>query len=234
MPRLTLSLLLWVWTGIPLASALRCSPVAASLLHRGSHATTAGRLRLFVPHAVDGLDMSGATAAAQLTKRVEALLCEREDLRYERRYREADAVRDELASLGVTVWDETSYGSLADARAPRRDGGRDGLDPSSALARRRGATTFTGPISVALRAPIGLTSPTLTRATVGHAPSRGYASNEFGHDYSRSEDDESTVTALQMEQINDMLRLRLEAKLAKDYREADMLLEELGRALAST
>ena len=231
MPRLTLSLLLWVWTGIPLASALRCSPVAAALLH---HRLTCHDRR--APAAVcaprggwSGYERGDDGGGPIDEKRVEALLCEREDLRYERRYREADAVRDELASLGVTVWDRDKLWVFGDdARAPRRDGGRDGLDRfKRSREKARGNNFYRSNQRSAARSNWFDEPDPYSRDSRPRTKSRVRELNEFGHDYSRSEDDESTVTALQMEQINDMLRLRLEAKLAKDYREADMLLEEL-------
>lgn len=52
--------------------------------------------------------------------------------------------------------------------------------------------------------------------------------NEHGHDYTRSEDDTTRLDEAAIADVHALLRDRLEAKLARDFSEADALLAELG------
>ena len=52
--------------------------------------------------------------------------------------------------------------------------------------------------------------------------------NEFGHDYSRNDDDRTTLDSATSEKIHRLLWQRLEAKLSRDFGKADELLAELG------
>ncbi len=51
--------------------------------------------------------------------------------------------------------------------------------------------------------------------------------NEHGHDYERHEEDTATLDAEQLERVNDLLRLRLEAKLERNFDVADAHLASL-------
>lgn len=49
----------------------------------------------------------------------------------------------------------------------------------------------------------------------------------LGHDYSRAEDDDASLREGALDSINELLRERLEAKMARRFQAADVLLEEL-------
>ena len=51
--------------------------------------------------------------------RVEALISERTDLRINRQYNDADAVRNELAQMGVQLWDRDRVWSCSTTPPPR-------------------------------------------------------------------------------------------------------------------
>lgn len=59
---------------------------------------------------------------------------------------------------------------------------------------------------------------------------RGSRDKDFGpagHDYTRAEDDEAVLGEAERGDIDELLRRRLEAKLGREFEEADALLEEL-------
>ena len=51
-------------------------------------------------------------------KRVESLLDERQELRRNRRYEDADIIRDRLNAMGVTIWDKERVWSCGGALPP--------------------------------------------------------------------------------------------------------------------
>ena len=57
--------------------------------------------------------------------------------------------------------------------------------------------------------------------------SRVRALNEWGHDYEQAADDARQLDGVALAQVNGLLRDRLEAKLARDFGEADALLAQL-------
>ena len=131
----------------------------------------------------DGVD---DTMSAQ----IEAMLQERDELRRQRDFAGADAIRDELRdTLKVVIDDRRKTWWIDDNDTPgRQQGGRNRRSSKEARERDFGPS---------------------------------------GHDYTRAEDDGAELAESELNDINELLRRRLEAKLGRDFVEADTLLEEL-------
>ena len=179
----------------------------------------------------DAADTSPADVA-----RVEALLAERTALRRERRYDEADAVRDELNTMGVNVWDRDRIWSMDDA-PPTMDREANGYLRANSRASENNfyrssqrAGSRAGRYEDANRnSEARYDYDPYSRDARPRTKSRARDLNEFGHDYSRADDDTTAgaTNNAQWEGINELLRDRLEAKLARDFDEADALLAQL-------
>ena len=151
---------------------------------------------------------------------VERLLTDRESLRRERRYEDADALRDEIAQMGVQIWDRDRLWAVGDAPPPRNEynkANERGRENNFYRDTQRRAVSF----DEARADPYSRDSRPRTKSRVREL-------NEFGHDYTRCEGDYSAnLDAASVAAVNEMLRERLEAKLAKDFGEADALLAQL-------
>ena len=193
------------WLSVPRiggSSLVRARSTVAALYDGGS-GTESGYLR-------DNNDGGGEIDA----KRVDRLLADRNNLRRMRRYQEADAIRDELMAMGVRVWDRDRLWSCSE-RPPSQAGLRSHERTRNNFYRnsqRRGSEP-------------GRDSPFPPRPIQRREP-RTF--NEWGHDYGRAEDCEATtINGTTLLAINNLLRQRLEAKFAKDFSQADALLQEL-------
>lgn len=152
------------------------------------------------------------------------MIAERNSLRRERRYDEADAVRDQLNGMGVQIWDTDRLWSLEGTPPPDRDN-------TYFQARERSTANnfYRNAQRAGSRGGRYEEEDPYARDERPRTKSRVRDLNEFGHDYSRSEDCEGSlrVESASFEAINTLLRERLEAKLARDYDEADALLAQL-------
>ena len=170
-------------------------------------------------------------------------------LRRNRRYDEADAVREELINMGVQIWDRDRVWSCGAAPPPREESDYYRADERSTgnnfyrSAQRMAARQDAYPPSRGgppARGPRGYNDgysddsydreyDPYARDSRPRTKSRARNLNEHGHDYTRSEDDETAKDDDDeaLEGINTMIRERFEAKLARDFDEADALLAQL-------
>ena len=195
-------------------------------------------------------------------KRVEALIADRNALRRERRYDEADEVRAELCSMGVALFDKERVWILGNSRPqPRsnadygrieygRNAGGSGraperrIDPSDGGSfTQREFQEFYGPREWRRRWESAAPTSGGGNGRSGGGRDGGYGAprvprerkfNEFGHDYERSLKDVAPLEVDSLAQVHEKIRLRMEAKLAKDYVTADSLKEELITAYGVT
>ena len=130
---------------------------------------------------------------------VEALLTERDALRATRQWKAADAIRTQLwDKFAVEVNDRDRRWRLDPERVPPNKVVRSGC-----LDLKRGPSN---------------------KATVRSGPRlRNFGT--VGHDYTRADDDFSILGREALGGINDLLRERLKAKMARRFQEADRLLE---------
>lgn len=150
-------------------------------------------------------------------RRVESLLVDRNAARAAKRFDQADAIREELTSMGVAVWDRDRAWS-ADGNAPTRD---NNYQRASEHGR---ANNFYRNNQRGRDNDGGFDDAPRQRR---YAPSPPKEWNEWGHDYSRSEDDQSkSIDGEKLLGINDVLRRRLEAKFERDFAQADALLRD--------
>lgn len=177
--------------------------------------------------------------------RVEALISERTDLRINRQYNDADAVRNELAQMGVQLWDRDRVWSCSTTPPPRsrsertEDLGNNFYRKAQRFAARE-VSGGGGYARGAGRSGYGRGSLYIdgeaqrsgSGARIGYdarprAKPKERKFNEHGHDYSRSGDDRTELAEAAVEAINTMLRERMEAKFARNFDEADALLQRL-------
>ena len=138
---------------------------------------------------------AGDVAAVDVAA-VESLLLERNELRRTRDFNAADAVRDELAAMGVSVQDRELTSRVGGYRGGGRSGGYGGGGYGGGGG--GGAPRDFGPT---------------------------------GHDYAHDDEfDEAALDEATLERIDGLLASRLQAKLTRNYDEADAVLETL-RAL---
>ena len=150
-------------------------------------------------------------------------------MRRERRFEEADEIRDEIVQLGVQIWDRDRLWSTSGAPPPRNE-----YNEADSSARRNNfyrdtqrsaARSVRAQPSYEERVPYSRDGRPRTKSTARQL-------NENGHDYTRSPTDVSTGLkegSTSLEAVHELLRERLEAKLAKDFDEADALLAQLER-----
>ena len=131
--------------------------------------------------------------------RVEELIAERSDLRMARDYEGADAVRDELRGMGVTVHDREMEWFVGRGGS----GARSGYDSGSGGGRYNDG----GGERRSFRTPQDF--------------------GPDGHDYVRDERDASELPDGALEEINDLLARRLEAKMKRAFNTADGLKDQL-------
>jgi len=166
-------------------------------------------------------------AAAVDAQLVEDLLTEREQLRKERRYDDADALRDELDAMGVMVWDRDRVWSATNAPPPRNEVARAGE-------RSRDNNFYRSAQRFGARSLDGTFDDEYARDGRPRSKSKARHLNEHGHDYQRSENDQKRLDAAHVADVHEMLRERLEAKLARDFDEADALLAQLQQEFGVT
>jgi len=181
--------------------------------------------------------------------RVEELLEERAGLRASRDYEGADAVRDDLAKMGVAVYDreqtwvvDQRYGGGGGDRT--RDFGPTGHDYKYVGLPEVGASqllAINGLIAARLEAKLdrkfGEADSLLSQLggmgvslrdrekTWTCRPPKDFG--PLGHDYERAADDDTPFDEATLAKINELLAQRLQAKLTRAFDEADGCMDEL-------
>ena len=190
--------------------------------------------------------------------RVLALLSERSELRRERDYAGADAIREELRSMGVEVYDREMMWRVERPERRRRrsvsrvgwdDDGRFVRDPDddaevnaelvqSLIAERaelRAAREYqeADKIRERLRELNVYVSDRerwwrVDAAALTRRSRQRPDELPNGHDYERVDGDEAELSEEQLQEIHAILSERLTAKLERNFERADELLEKLG------
>lgn len=189
-------------------------------------------------------------------QRVTDLLGERQELREARDFDAADAVRDELSSMGVTVLDREGVWFVGD-RMPGGAARMGGVFPA-AYTRQEGDTAEVDverveellAVRADLRAQRDWTSADEVRDELGRMgimvldreaewyvrnprkAARGGATvprdfGPLGHDYSKASDDTTEFDDETLATINGLIKTRLECKMARDFATADATLAKL-------
>lgn len=180
--------------------------------------------------------------------KVNALIDERAELREARDFDSADAVRDELIDMGVTVLDNDMVWYVGDrpkgfreqCTYTRQAGNEvvevdvekvEELIMERAFLRRNRDFVGADEVRDALT-EIGVR--VLDREYEWYAmrkrtpgPPRERDFGPLGHDYTRAPDDKTELTEEVEAEINELIRKRLEAKMARRFEEADMHYDEL-------
>ena len=197
----------------------------------------AARRRAEAPVAYSGWTRGDDSGKDVDEDRIDNLIAERAEHRRARRFDKADTIRDDLEAMGVNLWDRERVWTYGDAPPPKRrretgnnfyrsvqrraarnddydgyrGGGRyDGGDRYGGGGRYDGGNRYDG------------------------AEGRGRANrgerewNEWGHDYTRSDDDEGKINGAQLLEVNDLIKQRMMAKFDRNFDRADALLAELG------
>mmetsp|Transcript_22046 Transcript_22046/g.40494 ORF Transcript_22046/g.40494 Transcript_22046/m.40494 type:complete len:415 (+) Transcript_22046:1-1245(+) len=167
---------------------------------------------------------------------VESILQEREWLRRNRRYDEADKLRDELDRMGVQLWDQDAMWTLGmpieqmdaanERRAEKRRDTEQQRDDHDADWGQESGTDFDSRQSFHdawLEEEPRETQEPKSR----QQQPREDKFNEWGHDYSRADEDDAELLETEIDAINEILRDRLEAKFTKDFGKADALMAQL-------
>lgn len=180
--------------------------------------------------------------------KVNALINERAELREARDFDSADAVRDELIDMGVTVLDKDMVWYVGDrpkgfkeqCTYTRQAGNEvvevdvekvEELIMERAFLRRNRDFVGADEVRDALT-EIGVR--VLDRENEWYAmrkrtpgPPRERDFGPLGHDYTRAPNDKTELTEEVIAEINELIRKRLEAKMARRFEEADMHYGEL-------
>jgi cysteinyl-tRNA synthetase len=142
-------------------------------------------------------DSNDADADSETAGQIETLLEGRDELRRTRDFSGADAIRDQLRDQFNVIVDDRQKTWWVDDGSSKYDAGTSRQDSRQDVDRN------------------------------GRRVSRDKDFGPAGHDYVRAEDDEAVLSESEQSDIDELLRRRLEAKLSREFEEADALLEEL-------
>jgi cysteinyl-tRNA synthetase len=164
--------------------------------------------------------------------RVDHLISERAAMRQERRFNEADAIRDELSDMGVSLWDRERVWTVGqDARPPPRRSGMQDKNNFYRDMQRRAARYERDERDYEARdaRPRYQDPRSAPPPPSSQRPKPRREMNEWGHDYSRDEGCKGSVDDMMLRRVNELLKERLEAKFDRDFQRADNLLDQLAR-----
>lgn len=131
------------------------------------------------------------------SNQVEDLLVERNLYRDERNFEDADDVRNELGSMGVVVFDNEKVWCVR------------GKEPEELKKSLRRYSNYVGERE---------------RRNTNHAP-RDFG--PLGHDMKRCQDCSKEYTDAELDEVNKLIKERLQFKLRREYNDADLIKEQL-------
>ena len=155
---------------------------------------------------------------------VERMLSERSLLRHEKRFYEADALRDRLNEMGVWIYDRERRWVCANNFPRVRGYGpkKGGTSPTTGFDRGDPRVLGYGPEQGAA----GLTKSSERTDEFRRILERSEP-NELGHEYIRAVGDQTPMDGATLLGVNELLKQRLEAKRAHEFSKADALLARL-------